>query len=184
MTTLFQQHKEKWKNCSDCDLCETRKKVVLARGVIPCDILFVGEAPGFSEDVIGRPFVGKAGKLLDIIIKEADPDEDWDIAFTNLIACIPKENLNKKVMEPPEESIEACKDRLLEIIEICNPKLIVTVGKIADQYHHKWVNSGSEGVVTIIHPAAITRMNEMQKPLAIQRSVVTLSDAFDEIVPF
>ena len=102
----WKDHKEKWINCYGCDLCEQRDKVVLLRGKIPCDVLFIGEAPGVSEDTLGKPFVGPAGTLLDNIIEESDPGE-LKLAWTNVIACIPKDDDGHKVKEPPRYSIEA-----------------------------------------------------------------------------
>lgn len=62
---------ENWKNCQRCELSAGRLNVVIAKGKLPCDVIFVGEAPGESENVIGQPFVGPAGKLLDHIIANA-----------------------------------------------------------------------------------------------------------------
>jgi len=58
-------------NCTNCQLHKTRKQVVVGRGTIPADILFIGEAPGISEDTIGLAFIGEGGKLLDYMIQEA-----------------------------------------------------------------------------------------------------------------
>ncbi|GAF80631.1 unnamed protein product [marine sediment metagenome] len=176
--TRYQQHKNKWKDCSKCKLSLYRTQVVLARGVVPSPILFVGEAPGASEDVVGKPFVGPAGKLLDKIIKVAVGSR-CTYALTNLVACIPKEN-GGKMGEPAKEHIRACEERLLEFIGICDPKLIVTVGKLAA----KWISllSGDWSVVEIIHPAAILRMDVSQKGLAVRRSIVVIEDALDSML--
>lgn len=69
--SLYSSHVERWKDCGGCSLCDRRTRVVLYRGKVPCDVLFVGEAPGESEDVVGVPFVGPAGKLLDSMIQDA-----------------------------------------------------------------------------------------------------------------
>jgi uracil-DNA glycosylase len=69
--TLWSAHVDDWKDCTRCPLHTVRSNVVLARGSIPCDILFVGEAPGRSEDALGKPFVGPAGILLDEMIEDA-----------------------------------------------------------------------------------------------------------------
>lgn len=69
--SLYSSHVERWKDCEGCSLRDRRTRVVLYRGKIPCDVLFIGEAPGESEDVVGVPFVGPAGKLLDAMIQEA-----------------------------------------------------------------------------------------------------------------
>ena len=68
--SLYQSHCEKWQDGCGAEICELANKVVLCRGRLPCDVLFIGEAPGESENVIGLPFVGPAGKLLDKMIKK------------------------------------------------------------------------------------------------------------------
>ncbi|GAG10072.1 unnamed protein product, partial [marine sediment metagenome] len=62
---------KRYKNCRKCGLYEFRRKIVFGRGKVPADILFVGEAPGKSEDLIGEAFVGPSGRLLDMAIKDA-----------------------------------------------------------------------------------------------------------------
>ncbi len=178
--TPYQKHKKRWVNCKKCDLHKRRKRVVLARGKIPADILFIGEAPGASEDVLGKPFVGPAGKLLDQII-ERSLDGHWDYALTNLVACIPLDENGRKMGEPSEEYIEACRPRLDEFVALCKPKAIIRVGKLAD----KWtpIVSGCHEA-SILHPAAILRMDLSQRGLAVRRCIVTISDAVDNLVPF
>lgn len=195
--TRFQQHLATWSNCKSCKLCEGRSKVVLVRGVLPADILFCGEAPGESENVIGRPFVGPAGKLLDTIIWEAI-GENYRYALTNLVACIPYDETGTKAGEPDKEAITACAPRLAEIVRIAKPKIIVRVGSLAK----KWV-TGSPGAAgyelmlanslkivvdwvptirfaDVLHPAAIIRQNIAQQGLSIQRASVTIANAAEE----
>ena len=175
--TSYQRHKLKWKDCKRCELYKRRNKVVLARGTIPCDVLFIGEAPGVSEDVIGKPFVGPAGKLLDDIIGEAQKQShSFNFAMTNLVCCIPKDDDNKKAVEPPNNCIRQCKPRLEECIKIFKPKLIIAVGKLSE----KWLEDYD--TTAIIHPAAILRMDVSQKSLAYQRAVLTIADAVAENV--
>ena len=192
--TKFQIHQQTWKNCTACSLCQGRRNVVLFRGQIPCDVLFIGEAPGASEDVLGSPFVGPAGHLLDGIISKAMPeeyatDENGDdvyspkfrVGYTNLIACIPLDESGSKVKEPPEQSIKACETRLGEIIEVCSPKLVVCVGKLPEKWLPKLFGFSPnlfDRLVTITHPAALLRMEGFQQGLATQQAVVTLRDAF------
>lgn len=161
--------------------------MVLARGRVPCDVLFIGEAPGFSEDTLGRPFTGPAGHLLNNIIEEAwdtvlENPEEVSYTLTNLIACIPKDDLQRKITTPPEESVQACAPRLEEFVEMCNPSIIVMVGKESGRWIPKLFGYDSaEQFVEIIHPAAILRMNISQRSLARQRAVVTLIDALEEL---
>lgn len=166
---------EKWKGGCDSSICGDRgTRIVLARGKIPCDVLFVGEAPGESENALGLPFVGPAGKLLDRIIGDAVPPQ-LRIAFTNLVCCIPREEYGGKAMEPDIEDIRSCRDRLREFVTLCKPRLIVRVGKLATK-HVK-----DDGCVDIAHPAAILRANVANQGLMIQKCVVTLSNAVEDL---
>lgn len=177
--TLYQKHCKRWKECKRCLLCKRRKRVVLARGMVPAPVLFCGEAPGDSENLLpgNRPFVGPAGKLLDRIIERAI-DGQYDYALTNLVACIPIGADGNKLQEPPAEAIEACAPRLREFMKLSKFRVLVRVGKLAT----KWLpNQADRMSIDIIHPAAILRMDASQKGLAIQRSIVTISDAVDEL---
>lgn len=174
--TEYQKHVEKWKNCTQCSLSGCRTHVVLLRGIIPCDILFIGEAPGISEDVIGSPFVGPAGHLLDAII--GSTRSKLRFAFTNLLACLPLDESGSKVKEPPEESIKACAPRLQEIVAVCKPKLIVCVGQLPNKWLDRVIPHREAPSVQITHPAAILRMEGFQQGLATQQVVVILRDAF------
>src|SRR4051812_28157858 len=100
--TTWLQHVQRWKDCQRCPLGQQRGRICLTRackagdqpgaygGRLPCDVLFIGEAPGSSEDALGLPFVGPAGDLLDQIKQRALPPET-SCAFTNLVACYPRE---------------------------------------------------------------------------------------------
>lgn len=178
--TPWIKHQAKWRDCRLCDLCEGRRSVVLARGRVPCDVLFVGEAPGVSEDVIGQPFVGPAGKLLDQIIYQAFAGrEELTCAWTNLVACFPKEEKSAGINEPPESAIKACAPRLREFIGLCRPRLIVCVGQLATNWVRK-TQWECNNLCDIIHPAAILRMNLAQRGLAIQRCVMVLANALED----
>ncbi len=182
--TLYSDHVRRWKDCKCCPLWEVRSRVVLARGVLPCDVLLLGEAPGRSEDVLGEPFVGPAGKLMDMIV--ADAIQGPRVAFTNLIACIPLDD-GKKTEEPPYESVLACMPRLAEFVKIANPRLLVCVGKNAkdwtDPGYKKRVKFHREVPrIDIIHPAAILRMPVAQQDMAIRRCVVVLRNAVESMV--
>lgn len=177
----YSEHKAKWKDCQLCPLGKTRTRIVLARGTVPCKVLFIGEAPGASEDSHGVPFIGPAGHLLDRIIKEALPPFTT-FALTNLVACIPLGDDGNKTAEPSKESITACQDRLWEFVEMCQPELVVLVGTLSKKH---FGTSDQWATTDIIHPAAILRMDVSQKGLAIQRSIVRISTALENAeVPF
>lgn len=185
----WKHHKKKWIGCVNCHLCEQRDRVVLARGKLPCDVLFVGEAPGGSEDVLGSPFVGPAGKTLDSFIEEAEdelnlkPQERLRKAWTNLIGCIPKDEDGRKVTEPPKESIEACAPRLVELATLANARALVMVGNLSQKWCPKILQDFDyEYSIDIIHPAAILRMDPSQQTVAAQRTTVELRDLFNELL--
>lgn len=180
--TRYQLHVEKWSNCTDCFLHQHRTRVVLARGKLPCDVLFVGEAPGKTEDVAGSPFVGPAGRLLDQIIERSVPKE-VRYALTNLIACVPLNDALEKTTEPPLEAVEACKPRLLEIIEIASPRLIICVGKEAKEWlnqKYSWAVPCKVPTADIMHPAAILRANFVHQGLLTQKCIVAIGTALDD----
>ena len=176
----WKTHKARWKECELCDLCERRSSVVLLKGKIPCDVLFVGEAPGQSEDTLGKPFVGPAGHLLERMIENANPGEAR-VAFTNVISCIPLGSDGRKVKEPPKDSVTACSDRLDEVLRLCKPDWLVGVGKLSDSVIEERYSEKGYGIESIIHPAAILRADVSQKGLAIQRTEIILRDLFDSI---
>ncbi len=114
--------------CRRCSLSETRTRAVPGEGNFQADLLFVGEGPGRDEDVQGRPFVGRAGKLLTKIIAAMHFIRE-EVYITNVVKCRPPQNRN-----PRDEEIEACKDYLLEQIERIQPQVIVTLGKVATDF--------------------------------------------------
>lgn len=132
----FATHRRQWADCRRCPLHEHRRSVCLFRGEIPARVLFVGEAPGFGEDTLGVPFVGPAGKMLDRIFASAcrKLGRTPTAAFANLLACIPTDADRQKVSEPPEGSVRACAPRLGEFVYLCEPRLVVCVGKEAKDY--------------------------------------------------
>jgi len=193
------EHVERWKNCQLCKLCEGRARIVLARGTVPCDVLFVGEAPGESENALGRPFVGPAGKLLDWIVRQSlDPLQNGQgnklrVAFTNLVACIPRDDEGYKAGEPLPEEVMACKPRLEEFILLASPKMVVCVGSLARDWlsqptssiplkrKHRVILQPGVKLTSITHPSAILRMNEAQRGLEIRRCVVQVKTAAEEL---
>jgi hypothetical protein len=110
-----------WGRGCGSNLCPLARKVVLARGTLPCDVLFIGEGPGVSEDVTGRPFVGPAGSLLDHIVNTALAPEGTPtctVAFTNLVGCMPHADPDSGATfrEPTPDEIKTCKPRLEDFI--------------------------------------------------------------------
>lgn len=190
LLTPYQSHVAKWSACRACELCDQRSKVVHVRGRLPCEILYVGEAPGVSEDVLGRPFVGPAGKLLDEIVSLAYEGVDHASAFCNLVGCYPKVAKKAGTNEPSDASIKACRPRLAEIVAMVRPNLIVCVGRLAS----KWVTKFEKELrivetprVDVTHPAAILRATDsVSRDHQVQTAVVRIRTAIEDagLVPF
>ena len=113
--------------CPRCRLSETRTQVVFGEGAPDAELLVVGEAPGADEDRTGRPFVGRAGKLLDLLLASAGfPRES--VYICNVLKCRPPGNRN-----PQPEEIAACRPYLSRQLELVGPRAIFAVGSFAAQ---------------------------------------------------
>jgi uracil-DNA glycosylase family 4 len=120
--------KEETLNCKKCPLYKTRTYPVIGEGNHQAKIMFVGEAPGASEDKSGRPFCGEAGKILDKLLDSVGIKRE-EVYITNILKCRPIEN-----RDPQKEEIEACTPYLLRQIEIIKPKLICTLGNYSTTF--------------------------------------------------
>lgn len=185
--TPYQRHCNRWKDGCGNTICEGASHVVLGKGRLPCDILFIGEAPGESEDAIGQPFVGPAGHLLDRIIGEVLTGKTWGpspsdfrLAFTNLVGCIPRDGDGKKAGEPDYAEVLKCSNRLREFVALAKPKLVVYVGGLAKKHGPSAVPEGTKAI-DIVHPAAILRANVAQQGLMVQRCMAQLANAVEEL---
>lgn len=179
--TRYQKFCEKWSAGCGSTLCHRAMNICLARGSIPCDILMVGEAPGKSEDILGQPFVGPAGHLLDYIIEKALLGIDKTCAFTNVVGCIPLDEDGSKTEEPAHKDILSCRERLTEFVKLANPKLVVAVGNLAETYAEPARMGLDIPYTTITHPAAMLRANAMQKEMMLRRAIVVISQAIKEL---
>jgi uracil-DNA glycosylase len=110
--------------CTLCRLCEGRGKVVFGDGSQTADLVIVGDAPGRTEDLLGRPFVGAAGNLLDNLLIDAGLDRD-NVYVTTVVKCHPAADT------PDRDVIDACAPYLVEQIAHLRPKVIVTLGPVA-----------------------------------------------------
>lgn len=183
--TKLELHVLNWKDCQRCDLCKGRRRVCLFRGNPEenCDVLFVGEAPGESEDMEGVPFTGPAGQKLDMVFTRAQELYGGVVfaCFTNLVGCYPREAKKTNDHRPPVKAILACQPRLLEVVELTQPRLIVCVGTLAAE----WVIDGSAGSffrgtyrVQIEHPSAVLRSPKIERPAKWTRMANNLHGAF------
>ena len=124
---LLEALNAEYANCPACALSKTRTHVVFGSGNPDARLLFVGEAPGFDEDVQALPFVGAAGQLLTKII-EAMKLRREDVYIANCLKCRPPQNRN-----PLPEEITSCSPILQKQIAIIQPKIVCALGKFAAQ---------------------------------------------------
>lgn len=166
----MEQLRKECLDCQRCELCRTRTNVVFGKGNPNADIMFIGEGPGEQEDIQGLPFVGRAGQLLDKMLDAAGiPTEAIYIA--NTVKCRPPKN-----RDPLPEEKEACRGWLEKQIELIDPKVIISLGRISavdyvkedikiTKEHGQWVEKNGRMYMAMLHPAALLR-NPNLKPEA------------------
>lgn len=114
-------------DCTRCTLSKSRTHVVFGDGSPNARVMFVGEAPGFHEDMQALPFVGSAGKLLSQFLEEIGLKRS-DVYITNIVKCRPPEN-----RDPLPHEIETCRQFLTQQIAIIKPEVICTLGNHASR---------------------------------------------------
>lgn len=114
-------------DCRRCKLHRTRTTIVFGEGNEKTKLMFIGEGPGYDEDVQGRPFVGKAGQLLTKIIQSIHLQRE-EVYITNIIKCRPPQNRN-----PEPDEIQSCHPFLQKQIQSIQPKMICALGTFAAQ---------------------------------------------------
>ncbi|MEE9429774.1 MAG: uracil-DNA glycosylase [Melioribacteraceae bacterium] len=115
-------------NCQKCSLGKSRDKFVFGSGNSNADVMIIGEAPGADEDKQGKPFVGRAGKLLTDILKAINFERD-EVFIANILKCRPPSNRN-----PLPEEMNECTPYLYKQIEMIKPKVILCLGLVAAHY--------------------------------------------------
>lgn len=113
--------------CRACGLCDTRTQTVFGVGNRQADLMIIGEAPGVDEDRAGEPFVGRAGRLLNLMLAAIGLRRD-QVYIANILKCHPPGNRDPS----PEEALR-CEPFLLHQIELVRPRLVLSVGRISAQ---------------------------------------------------
>ncbi|MEK7823583.1 MAG: uracil-DNA glycosylase [Candidatus Eisenbacteria bacterium] len=178
-TPVLEQVAQEARACTKCGLCDTRTQAVPGVGTARSGIVFVGEAPGADEDRLGEPFVGRAGQLLDRIIKAMDdarlipnlPLDRSTVYICNVLKCRPPENRN-----PLPHEVESCSPYLRRQLEAMKPKIICCLGKFAAELlvGAKGTIGGLRGkvyryqgakLIVTYHPAACLRNPAYKRPV-------------------
>lgn len=162
MYNNWEELEEVVKQCRKCRLCETRKNVVFGVGNREADIMFIGEGPGADEDAQGEPFVGKAGKLMNMAFDMLGIKRE-EVYIANIVKCRPPNNRN-----PQDDEAENCLDYLRNQVILVKPKIIVLLGSVAlknvlgKEYgitasRGKWLERKGILYMPTWHPAALLR---------------------------
>jgi DNA polymerase len=159
------------KNCKKCPLWKLRKNAVPGEGPANAKIFICGQAPGVEEDRTGRPFVGRAGKFLNELLKIARIERE-EVFITSPLKCLPQPPINRK---PKKEEIKACLPWLKKQIEIINPKYFILLGEVAfsvffpkeklKDFRGKWTEKDEKFYFPTYHPAAGLRFPKIKKIL-------------------
>ncbi len=150
-------------SCTKCSLSQTRNNVIFGEGSTSAGIFIIGEAPGRDEDIQGRPFVGKAGQLLDKILAACGFTRSKHVFISNIVKCRPPDN---RIPSPQEAA--TCMPWLLKQIELINPGILILLGATALKYmagnelkisreRGNWLMLDGRLAMPVYHPAALLR---------------------------
>lgn len=166
----FEELARRVRSCRRCGLREGCRGVVFGDGNPAAKLMLIGEGPGADEDRIGRPFVGRAGQLLDRILAACGFERQRHVYIANIVKCRPPGN---RTPTPAER--EACLPHLEAQIRFIQPKIIVLLGATALQgmldpsarlsdYRGRWVERDGIFYMTTYHPAALLRNPSWKAP--------------------
>lgn len=161
-------------HCQKCGLAETRTNVVFGEGARDAEVMFIGEGPGEQEDRTGRPFVGRAGQLLDDMLAMIDLKRE-KVFIGNMVKCRPPQN-----RDPLNIEQEACIGYLRNQVALLKPKIIVCLGRIAamklikedfkiTREHGQWLEKAGVWMMAMYHPSALLR-DPRKRPESFEES--------------
>jgi len=152
---------------NDDPLADAGTNVVICRGNPRAKLLIIGEAPGPQENIQGKPFVGRAGQLLDKILTAANFDFDQDVFITNSVFRMPPGEGGKAFRKPKIEEIEYYRWHVKEIIRLADPRIILLSGNVAchsllgktgiTKLRGNWIRLDGRWVMPIFHPSYLLR---------------------------
>ncbi len=141
--------------------------MVIFRGNPEARLAIIGEAPGPQEDIQGKPFVGRAGQLLDQILQAAGFDPEVDVFITNAVFRLPPGDAGKAFRKPTRDEIEYYKPYILEIVRLVDPKIMLLTGNVAceaflgvsgiTKLRGQWRDWYGRHAMPIFHPSYLLR---------------------------
>jgi DNA polymerase len=154
-------------NMDDDPLANAGTNVVISRGNPEARLLIIGEAPGPEENIKGKPFVGRAGKLLDKILQAVEFDPEKDIYITNSVFRMPPGDDGKSFRKPSNQEIEFYRPYVSEIIRLIDPRIMLLTGNVAcysimgqtgiTRLRGQWTQSKGRWIMPIFHPSYLLR---------------------------
>ena len=161
------------KGMRDDPLANAGTNIVISRGNPQAKLLLIGEAPGPQENIQGKPFVGKAGQLLDKILQAANFDPENDIYITNSVFRMPPGEDGSTFRKPSDKEVEYYRPFVFEIVRLIDPVIILLTGNVACQsilgrtgitnLRGKWTQSDGHWIMPIFHPSYLLR-NQSRDP--------------------
>jgi DNA polymerase len=158
---------------TDDPLAKAGTNIVISRGNPNAKLLIVGEAPGPEENIQGRPFVGRAGQMLDKILQAANFDPEKDVYITNSVFRLPPGEDGKSFRKPTDAETDFYRPYVLEIIRLIDPKIMLLTGNVASYsilrktgittLRGKWTESQGRWIMPIFHPSYLLR-NPSKEP--------------------
>ena len=151
----------------DDPLANAGTNVVISRGNPNAKLLIIGEAPGPEENIKGKPFVGRAGQMLDKVLEAANFDPEKDVYITNSVFRMPPGEDEKPFRKPTTEEIDYYRPFVFEIIRLIDPSVILLTGNVACQsvlnktgitsLRGKWTEMDGRWIMPIFHPSYLLR---------------------------
>jgi uracil-DNA glycosylase family 4 len=186
---------DEMKRMKDDPLANAGTNIVISRGNPEAKLLIIGEAPGPEENIKGKPFVGRAGQLLDKILESADFDPEKDVYITNSVFRLPPGEDGKAFRKPTSEEIDYYRPFVLEIIRLVDPVIMLLTGNVACQsilgktgitsLRGKWTQLDGRWVMPIFHPSYLLRnpVREPGSPKALMwDDIKTVRKKYDELI--
>ena len=158
-------------DCRRCGLSEGRANVVFGSGAADADLVLVGEAPGYNEDLQGEPFVGAAGRFLDELLEDILGVARQEIYIANVLKCRPPDN-----RDPGPTEIDTCKPFLLRQLEIIQPTVVGTMGNFATR-----TLTGRREGITKLKRRVITVGKTFFFPIYHPAAALHRGDLYDEV---
>jgi DNA polymerase len=155
------------KRMKDDPLADAGTNIVVSRGNPDAKLLIIGEAPGPEENVKGKPFVGRAGQMLDKVLQAANFDPEKDVYITNSVFRMPPGEDGKPFRKPTMQEIEYYRPYVFEIIRLVDPPVMLLTGNVACQsvlgktgitsLRGKWTEMDGRWIMPIFHPSYLLR---------------------------